>query len=1303
MADYSVNYAINVVDNGSKGLQSFQASAEKVLKMMKPFQNLTRTIDKLNASLGKISSKSFKVNVNASGATKSVGLLNKQLAALERRLGTLSAPHNIVVNTSMNGATGTGRGAAAAAAGTGRGTAAPSGTTRGHVGHSGITPYYGSATSRYSQPLLGLPQAPRYGRSIRMGGTTVATGQTIYAGAPNRGIVPIQSPAGIIPSPMYGSVPPRMGSRYGFAPGGYVPFATVRGGGSSSAGPIAMGGAAIPAAPIVMGGRMPSGMRVSASGYSYIPGGLPGGYVYGMGAGISKTGYTKPKIPFSSRSGGGAGMSSFRGRGDLGAKVFGAATLDSGGIGISSMLKGMGVMYGITGLGGLMGQAIHDVAEWDDTMIAVKNILKWHDPNPGTFDSRFTSMQKEIRDVGVKTKFTAPDVANAARFLAMANYGSEDIKTAMLPIADLATIGREDIGFTADKMTNIMTAFGIKSKDVRSAADVIANSFTMGNTDLEMMANSLEYFGPLANIAKQDFAMIAAALPVMGNSGVQSSMAGTGLRRAMQNIAMPRGKKKQAAWDAIGIKRHKEDGTLKSLFEIVQELHDKGVEYSNANKSYDLLRLFDTNGATAIAPLITHFDDWKRIYEENIKVQGSGFTEKLANEQRNSIPGLWDQITSAFTENSMQAYEGIQKPVQDLLKGTLEWMKSKDAAAAVRTFANGLLDIIEAVKGITMGFVSMYEKFGPIINGWLKFQLIMVPVLTTLRAVRATLYMGKYVHALAMSVSFLSLKFKSLGIHAGRFVGMGKALKTSFNSMASSYVVPGGVMTPIGHGTMTSATGATHSNVSKKVMERYGRMYGTPLVQSYGRSLGSIAGGLIGGYLGSNLGEPGSFGQIAGMFGGGIAGSLGGNFLGQGVGKGAGWLWRNKKIAGGAGAAALAMYLGYKALQSRGENNSGVENEASGSGLAAMATMMALPMLPKALGGITGLFTKGGGLITLAFSNPVMTAITALTVALAAFTALNWDDIKSFFTGEEKTGKFTTRVIRDKDGNIISEETLPEGANTAFGRAKEESLRKSLYETPDGTYDYAHRYLFGENGSTAAAVEQYIANLFGGNTLLDVWHSQTEGWGFGDMRSLSEIWQDQLNGWKEAWQTAKTWASTKWNELMSGIEELLAPIWVPMKSAIGSIGEWIASVWSKITEWIPTKIREIWQGLVAKFPILGEMGDFLSGLVKPSSAPSSGSQVTTQYPGGPYNLTNTKKLNEGFNTKKQSNESQDEKGYNQGWKPMSRNEGSLINIENINVNGDGTFDTAALEREMINVFTRCVNSSGLLYGQGHTV
>ena len=57
----------------------------------------------------------------------------------------------------------------------------------------------------------------------------------------------------------------------------------------------------------------------------------------------------------------------------------------------------------------------------------------------------------------------------------------------------------------------------------------------------------------------------------MGNAGIQASMAGTGLRRAISNLINPT-KQVQEALDSVGIKALDSSGNLLGLGEIIRQL-----------------------------------------------------------------------------------------------------------------------------------------------------------------------------------------------------------------------------------------------------------------------------------------------------------------------------------------------------------------------------------------------------------------------------------------------------------------------------------------------------------------------------------------------------------------------------------------------------------------------------------------------------------------------------------------------------------------------------------------------------------
>ena len=162
------------------------------------------------------------------------------------------------------------------------------------------------------------------------------------------------------------------------------------------------------------------------------------------------------------------------------------------------MAKGMGVMFAISGAMSAIGNSFSQAMKYQNTMRTTQAILQ-HGTDSYS-KSSFKNMEATVRDVGVKTKFSAPEVADAAKFLAMAGYDINAINASIRPIADLALIGDSDLGETADKMTNIMTTFQIAPEKMREAANIMATTATRSNTDLMMLAESAKYGGGVANM-----------------------------------------------------------------------------------------------------------------------------------------------------------------------------------------------------------------------------------------------------------------------------------------------------------------------------------------------------------------------------------------------------------------------------------------------------------------------------------------------------------------------------------------------------------------------------------------------------------------------------------------------------------------------------------------------------------------------------------------------------------------------------------------------------------------------------------
>lgn len=423
-------------------------------------------------------------------------------------------------------------------------------------------------------------------------------------------------------------------------------------------------------------------------------------------AGTSKAvagGTTKSNIPASTARQVGAGHSTYLYPSTR--QVLGPTYANTGTNVAGEMIKGMGIAYGLSSLMSGVTSVFRDASTYDNIAKTTKNILQTHDKKVG-FEARFNEMNQLMRQVGVETKYTAPQVASAGKFLAMAGYDVDQIKHAIRPISDIALVGDTDLGETADVVTNIMTAYKIPAKQMDNTADILTMTFTKTNTTLLELAESFKYAGTVAHQSGLDFETASAALGVLGNAGLKGSHAGTTLRMMLLNMMNPT-KKGQEAWDILGISPKDKNGNLRNLTDILSDLHKKQQSMSSGDFTTLINKMFRVTAAPGALALINNVEDVQKTAELNR--HSMNLASDLADEKKNTIQGLWYQMTSAFTETGMQRFEQMQGVIRDFLQRMIELMKSTEFATALRNAMDMFLKIANVIIGVFKGIMAVWN------------------------------------------------------------------------------------------------------------------------------------------------------------------------------------------------------------------------------------------------------------------------------------------------------------------------------------------------------------------------------------------------------------------------------------------------------------------------------------------------------------------------------------------------------------------------------------------------------------------
>lgn len=417
------------------------------------------------------------------------------------------------------------------------------------------------------------------------------------------------------------------------------------------------------------------------------------------------------------------------------------------------MAKGMGVMFAVGGAMSAIGDSFSQAMEYQNTMRTTQAILQ-HGTDSYS-KSSFKNMEATVRDVGVKTKFSAPEVADAAKFLAMAGYDINAINASIRPIADLALIGDSDLGETADKMTNIMTTFQIAPEKMREAANIMATTATRSNTDLMMLAESAKYGGGVANMYGRNdpnlFADTMALFGVMGNAGVQASSAGTALRMMYQNIFKPN-KNQKAVLNMMektyGITTIKEDGGYRSMSDILVDMAQRIPENKMAEIVGNLFRITAQPGATATL-LAAAGGDTNTAQEigtgidamsnkmsskaglsslvalmlANRASMSGNISGAIAEEKQNTIQGLWAQVTSTFTEGIVQAFEQRQGGFEGILRQLRDYFAKPETMRMMQNLIDMIVEIGKVMAWFAKIWAGLYNMAPGMIKYWVTIQM----------------------------------------------------------------------------------------------------------------------------------------------------------------------------------------------------------------------------------------------------------------------------------------------------------------------------------------------------------------------------------------------------------------------------------------------------------------------------------------------------------------------------------------------------------------------------------------------------
>ena len=257
----------------------------------------------------------------------------------------------------------------------------------------------------------------------------------------------------------------------------------------------------------------------------------------------------------------------------------------------------------------------------------------------------FNALREQALELGRTTQFTARDSAGAMGFLAQAGFEVNEILGSLPSTLHLAAAAQLDLATSADIVTNILAGFGKTVEELPHAVDILVKAFTSANTNLQQLAFAMKYVGPVAAGIGFTFKETAAAIALLGNAGIQATMAGTSLRGAITRLSKPSGEAYESM-KRLGISVRDSRGSMLGLIPIVREI-ERAIARAGGQSaaSGDLMTIFGARAGPGMLALVSQGSD--ALQELTDKFSNlSGYAQKVATIQMEGYIGALRRIQS---------------------------------------------------------------------------------------------------------------------------------------------------------------------------------------------------------------------------------------------------------------------------------------------------------------------------------------------------------------------------------------------------------------------------------------------------------------------------------------------------------------------------------------------------------------------------------------------------------------------------------------------------------------------------------
>ena len=320
---------------------------------------------------------------------------------------------------------------------------------------------------------------------------------------------------------------------------------------------------------------------------------------------------------------------------------------------------------------GLIGRkVVKTIAGFEQAMFKLQAVTTKYGETAEKTAQRMAVFEQAARELGATTRFSATESGEGLLFLARAGFTTTQSLEAIRPTLNLAIAGMLGFGDAADIASNVVAQFGLATTELEHAGDVLVNTANSSNTTVQQLAEAMKFAGPVAGALGISIEETAAAVGVLGDAGIQASMAGTNMRQVMSKLLKPTAAAEEALF-SMGLVVDDVNPAMEDMTTIIGRL--EGANLTAA----DAVDIFGVRNAAAALILTKSIEKFTILEEKNERV--NGLMERQAAILKQSLVGQWAQLNSEIEELILKGGdEGITGFLKTIVQGFRDLVKKAD-------------------------------------------------------------------------------------------------------------------------------------------------------------------------------------------------------------------------------------------------------------------------------------------------------------------------------------------------------------------------------------------------------------------------------------------------------------------------------------------------------------------------------------------------------------------------------------------------------------------------------------------------